>query len=91
MKEDIININFNLFIYFCPFFSEDSYTVIDYALRDQIQVSTCQSEDLNLSLVKSPSSMLGSRQVGGNHLFRLGFRSNHSDSKVLMVLGTELL
>ncbi|XP_037533462.1 rho guanine nucleotide exchange factor 26 [Nematolebias whitei] len=71
--------------------SEDSYTVIDYALRDQIQVNTCQSEDHNLSPVKSPTSMLGSRQAGANHLFRLRFSSNHSNSKVLMVLGTELL
>uniref|UniRef100_A0A3Q3BAX1 Rho guanine nucleotide exchange factor 26 n=1 Tax=Kryptolebias marmoratus TaxID=37003 RepID=A0A3Q3BAX1_KRYMA len=71
--------------------SEDSYTVIDYALRDQIEVSTCQSEDINLSPVKSPTSMLSSRQSGANNLFQLRFRSNHSNSKVLMVLGTELL
>uniref|UniRef100_A0A1A8L2C6 Rho guanine nucleotide exchange factor (GEF) 26 n=2 Tax=Nothobranchius pienaari TaxID=704102 RepID=A0A1A8L2C6_9TELE len=71
--------------------SEDSYSVIDYALRDQIQVGTCQPEELNLSLVKSPTSMLGSRQPGASHIFRLCFRSNHSDVKVPMILGTELL
>uniref|UniRef100_A0A8C6NGZ9 Rho guanine nucleotide exchange factor 26 n=1 Tax=Nothobranchius furzeri TaxID=105023 RepID=A0A8C6NGZ9_NOTFU len=71
--------------------SEDSYSVIDYALRDQIQVGTCQPEELNLSPVKSPTSMLGSRQPGASHVFRLCFRSNHSDVKVPMILGTELL
>uniref|UniRef100_A0A1A7YQV7 Rho guanine nucleotide exchange factor (GEF) 26 n=2 Tax=Iconisemion striatum TaxID=60296 RepID=A0A1A7YQV7_9TELE len=71
--------------------SEDNYSVIDYALRDQIQVSTCEPEELNLSPVKSPTSMLGSRQPGASHVFRLCFRSNHSDVKVPMILGTELL
>uniref|UniRef100_A0A8C9ZS10 Rho guanine nucleotide exchange factor 26 n=1 Tax=Sander lucioperca TaxID=283035 RepID=A0A8C9ZS10_SANLU len=71
--------------------SEDSYTVIDYALRDQIWVSSCQPEDLNLSPVRSTASMLSSRQAGANHLFRLRFRSNHSGEKVPMILGTELL
>ncbi|TDH14828.1 hypothetical protein EPR50_G00024890 [Perca flavescens] len=71
--------------------SEDSYTVIDYALRDQIWVSSCQPEDLNLSPVRSTASMLSSRQGGANHLFRLRFRSNHSGEKVPMILGTELL
>lgn len=69
---------------------EDSYTVIDYALRDQIQVSTSQPEDVHLSPLRSPTSMLGSRQVGANYLFRLCFRSNHSCEKVRMILGTEL-
>nr|XP_020471257.1 rho guanine nucleotide exchange factor 26 [Monopterus albus] len=71
--------------------SEESYTVIDYALRDQIWVGSCQPEDLNLSPVRSTASMLSSRQAGGNHLFRLRFRSNHSGEKVQMILGTELL
>ncbi|KAM3616218.1 uncharacterized protein V6R79_014510 [Siganus canaliculatus] len=71
--------------------SEESYTVIDYALRDQIWVGSCQPEDLNLSPVRSPSSMLSSRQAGASHLFRLSFRSNHSGEKVPMILGTELL
>ncbi|XP_014906305.1 rho guanine nucleotide exchange factor 26-like [Poecilia latipinna] len=69
---------------------EDSHTVIDYALRDQIQVGSSQPEDVHLSPVKSPTSMLSSRQVGANHLFRLCFRSNHSSEKVAMILGTEL-
>ncbi|XP_028274624.1 rho guanine nucleotide exchange factor 26-like isoform X2 [Parambassis ranga] len=71
--------------------SEDSYTVIDYALRDQIWVGSCQPEDLNLSPVRSTTSMLSSRQAGANHLFQLCFRSNHSGEKVPMILGTELL
>uniref|UniRef100_A0A672Y8T2 Rho guanine nucleotide exchange factor 26 n=1 Tax=Sphaeramia orbicularis TaxID=375764 RepID=A0A672Y8T2_9TELE len=71
--------------------SEDSYTVIDYALRDEIWVGSCQPEDLNLSPVRSTASMLSSRQAGGNHLFRLNFHSNHSGEKVLMILGTELM
>ncbi|XP_037345048.2 rho guanine nucleotide exchange factor 26-like [Pungitius pungitius] len=71
--------------------SDESYTVIDYALRDQISVGSCQPQDLNLSPVRSTASMLSPRQAGANHLFRLCFRSNHSDEKVAMVLGTELL
>ncbi|KAI9538744.1 hypothetical protein NQZ68_012397 [Dissostichus eleginoides] len=71
--------------------SEESYTVIDYALRDQIWVGSCQPEDLNLSPVRSTASMLSSRQAGANHLFRLRFRSNHSSEKVPMILGTDLL
>ncbi|XP_035009880.2 rho guanine nucleotide exchange factor 26 [Hippoglossus stenolepis] len=71
--------------------SEESYTVIDYALRDQIWVGSCQPEDVHLSPVRSTSSMLSSRQAGANHLFRLRFRSNHSGEKVPMILGTELL
>ncbi|XP_023262202.1 rho guanine nucleotide exchange factor 26 [Seriola lalandi dorsalis] len=70
--------------------SEESYTVIDYALRDQIWVGSCQPEDLNLSPVRSTTSMLSSRQAGANHLFCLRFRSNHSGEKVPMILGTEL-
>ncbi|KAL7400659.1 hypothetical protein ABVT39_015625 [Epinephelus coioides] len=70
--------------------SEESYTVIDYALRDQIWVGPCQPEDVNLSPVRSTASMLSSRQAGANHLFRLRFRSNHSGEKVPMILGTEL-
>eukprot|EP00066_Takifugu_rubripes_P004829 XP_003968437.1 PREDICTED: rho guanine nucleotide exchange factor 26 [Takifugu rubripes] len=71
--------------------SEDSYTVIDYALRDQIWVGPCQPEDLNLSPIRTTASMLVSRQTGASHLFHLRFRSNHSGEKVTMILGTELL
>ncbi|KAJ8256829.1 hypothetical protein COCON_G00189810 [Conger conger] len=71
--------------------SEDSYTVIDYALRDQIWVGHCQAEDLNLSPVRTTAGMLTSRQSAASHLFRLKFRSNHSGEKVPMVLGAELL
>uniref|UniRef100_A0A665U2G9 Rho guanine nucleotide exchange factor 26 n=1 Tax=Echeneis naucrates TaxID=173247 RepID=A0A665U2G9_ECHNA len=71
--------------------SEESYTVIDYALRHHIWVGSCQPEQLNLSPVRSTASMLSSRQASGNHLFCLRFRSNHSGEKVQMILGTELL
>ncbi|XP_047449480.1 rho guanine nucleotide exchange factor 26-like [Mugil cephalus] len=71
--------------------SEESYTVIDYALRDQIWVGPSQPEDLTLSPIRSTAGMLSSRQAGANHLFRLSFRSNHSGGKVHMILGTELL
>lgn len=71
--------------------SDDSYTVIDYALRDQIWVGSCQPEDLNLAQVRSTTSMLSLRQAGASHLFRLHFRSNHSGDTVSMILGTELL
>ncbi|XP_061734518.1 rho guanine nucleotide exchange factor 26-like [Nerophis ophidion] len=71
--------------------SEDSYSVMDYALRDQIWVGPCQPQELNLSPVRSSASMLISRQAGANHLFRLRFLSNHSGEKVPMVLGTELM
>ncbi|XP_072550857.1 rho guanine nucleotide exchange factor 26-like [Salminus brasiliensis] len=71
--------------------SEESYTVIDYALRDQIWVGPCQPEDLNLSPTRTTAGMLTSRQGGASHLFRLKFRSNHSREKVLMILGAELL
>ncbi|XP_060734336.1 rho guanine nucleotide exchange factor 26-like [Tachysurus vachellii] len=71
--------------------SEESYTVIDYALRDQIWVGPCQPEDLSLSPTRTTAGMLTSRQVGASHLFRLQFRSNHSGDKVPMILGAELL
>ncbi|KAG7333486.1 hypothetical protein KOW79_003621 [Hemibagrus wyckioides] len=71
--------------------SEESYTVIDYALRDQIWVGPCQPEDLSLSPTRTTAGMLTSRQGGASHLFRLNFRSNHSGDKVPMILGAELL
>ncbi|XP_045069830.1 rho guanine nucleotide exchange factor 26-like isoform X2 [Coregonus clupeaformis] len=71
--------------------SEDSYAVIDYALRDHIWVGPCQAEDVNLSPVRSTAGMLTSRQPGASHIFRLRFRSNHSGDKVPMVLGVELM
>uniref|UniRef100_A0A669DLW3 Rho guanine nucleotide exchange factor 26 n=1 Tax=Oreochromis niloticus TaxID=8128 RepID=A0A669DLW3_ORENI len=71
--------------------SEESYTVIDYALRNQISVDFCQPSDFNRSPIRSTTSMLSSRQAGANHLFRLSFRSNCSGDKVTMIVGTELL
>lgn len=71
--------------------SEDSYTVIDYALRNQISVDFCQPSDFNRSPIRSTTSMLSSRQAGANHLFRLSFPSNCSGDKVTMIVGTELL
>ncbi|XP_073671805.1 rho guanine nucleotide exchange factor 26-like isoform X1 [Paramisgurnus dabryanus] len=71
--------------------SEESYTVIDYALRDQIRVGSCQAEDLNLSPVRATAGMLTSKQSAASHLFQITFLSNHSGDKVTMVLGAELL
>ncbi|XP_052008442.1 rho guanine nucleotide exchange factor 26-like [Xyrauchen texanus] len=71
--------------------SEENYTVIDYALRDQIWVGSCQAEDLNLSPVRATAGMLTSRQSVTSHLFQIRFRSNHSGDNVTMVLGAELL
>nr|XP_049580653.1 rho guanine nucleotide exchange factor 26 isoform X1 [Syngnathus scovelli]XP_049580663.1 rho guanine nucleotide exchange factor 26 isoform X9 [Syngnathus scovelli] len=71
--------------------SEESYSVIDYALRDEIWVGSCQPEEVNLSPVRGTTGMLSSRQGGANHLFRLRFKSNHSGEKVPMILGTDLL
>ncbi|KAM6961463.1 rho guanine nucleotide exchange factor 26-like [Aplochiton taeniatus] len=71
--------------------SEESYTVIDYALRDQIWVGPQQPEDVNLSPVRTTAGMLTSRQSGATQLFRLRFRSNHSGEKVTMILGAELM
>ncbi|KAL0168452.1 hypothetical protein M9458_036674, partial [Cirrhinus mrigala] len=70
---------------------EESYTVIDYALRDQIHVGSCQAEDLNLSPVRSTAGMLTSRQNVVCHLFQIRFRSDHSGENVTMILGVELL
>lgn len=74
-----------------PSCSEESYSVIDYALRDQIWVGPCQAEDLNLSPIRSTASMLSSKPSGASHLLQLRFRSNHSGETVTMILGTELL
>ncbi|XP_039613467.1 rho guanine nucleotide exchange factor 26-like [Polypterus senegalus] len=71
--------------------SEESYNVIDYALRDHLTVGHCDGEELNLSPVKTTSGMLYSRQGSANHVFRLAFLSNHSSEKVEMILGAELL
>ncbi|XP_050991050.1 rho guanine nucleotide exchange factor 26 isoform X1 [Labeo rohita] len=71
--------------------SEESYTVIDYALRDQIHVGSCQAEDLNLSPVRGTAGMLTSRQNVASHLFQIRFRSDHSGGNVTMILGVELL
>uniref|UniRef100_A0A8K9WRL9 Rho guanine nucleotide exchange factor 26 n=1 Tax=Oncorhynchus mykiss TaxID=8022 RepID=A0A8K9WRL9_ONCMY len=71
--------------------SEDSYAVIDYALRDHIWVGPCQAQDINLSPIRTTAGMLTSRHPGASHLFHLRFRSNHSGDKVPMVLGVELM
>ncbi|XP_041126147.1 rho guanine nucleotide exchange factor 26-like isoform X2 [Polyodon spathula] len=71
--------------------SEESYNVIDYALRDQLSVGQCEIEELNLSPVKTTSGMLYSRQGSANHVFTLAFTSNHSGEKVTMIMGAEFL
>ncbi|KAL4647016.1 rho guanine nucleotide exchange factor 26-like [Arapaima gigas] len=70
--------------------SEENYTVLDYALRDRIQVELCQAEEMSLSPVRAPSAMLSSRQPSATHLFRIRFPSARSE-KVSMVLGAEQL
>lgn len=91
----ISNFIFKIFVEhvsFCLcFFSEESYTVIDYALRDQIRVESCHPEELNLSPVHATTGMLTSRQNVASHLFKIRFRSNHSGDDVSMILGAELL
>lgn len=82
---------FDKCVFFLCFLSEESYTVIDYALRDQIRVESCQPEELNLSPVRATAGMLTSRQNVGSHLFQIRFRSNHSGDNVTMILGAELL
>ncbi|XP_048397482.1 rho guanine nucleotide exchange factor 26-like isoform X2 [Stegostoma tigrinum] len=69
--------------------SEDSYSVTDYAMTDQLQVEPCDAEELNLSPMKTASGMLYSRQSSINHLFRLTMLSNHAGEKVVMVFGAE--
>ncbi|NXL00664.1 ARHGQ factor, partial [Mesembrinibis cayennensis] len=69
--------------------SEESYNVTGYALRDQLVVQQCDSEDLTSSPVKNASAMLYSRQSSAAHLFRLAVLSNHAGEKVEMLLGTE--
>ncbi|XP_075617829.1 rho guanine nucleotide exchange factor 26 [Balearica regulorum gibbericeps] len=69
--------------------SEESYSVTDYSLRDQLVVQQCDSEDLTSSPVKNTSTMLYSRQSAAAHLFRLAVLSNHAGEKVEMLLGTE--
>ncbi|MGH0152286.1 UNVERIFIED_CONTAM: hypothetical protein FKN15_044516 [Acipenser sinensis] len=71
--------------------SEESYNVIDYALRDQLSVGQCEIEELSLSPVKTTSGMLYSRQGSANHVFTLAFTSNHSAQKVTMIMGAEFL
>ncbi|XP_024132550.1 rho guanine nucleotide exchange factor 26 [Oryzias melastigma] len=62
--------------------SEDSYSVVDYALRDEISVSLYQPDDLKPMLSPRPSS---------NHLFHLCFERNHSGERIQRILGTESL
>ncbi|XP_074860179.1 rho guanine nucleotide exchange factor 26 [Carettochelys insculpta] len=69
--------------------SEESYSVMDYSLRDQLLVEQCDSEELNSSPVKNSSTILYSRQSSTSHLFRLTVLSNHAAEKVEMLLGAE--
>ncbi|NXP51614.1 ARHGQ factor, partial [Heliornis fulica] len=70
--------------------SEESYSVTDYSLRDQLVVQQCDSEDPTTSPVKNPSAMLYSRQSPA-HLFRLAVLSNHAGDRVELLLGAETL
>lgn len=70
-------------------FSEESYNVTDYSLRDQLLVESCDNEELNSSPGKTTSTMLYSRQSSATHLFTLTVLSNHANEKVDMLLGAE--
>ncbi|XP_036610474.1 rho guanine nucleotide exchange factor 26 [Trichosurus vulpecula] len=69
--------------------SEESYTVNDYSLRDQLLVEPWEHEEMNSSPLKNSSTMLYSRQTSASHLFTLTVLSNHANEKVEMLLGTE--
>ncbi|KFP32241.1 Rho guanine nucleotide exchange factor 26, partial [Colius striatus] len=69
--------------------SEESYNVTDYALREQLEVQPCASEEPAASPLKGPSAALYSRQSAAAHLFRLTALSNHAGDKVEMLLGAE--
>ncbi|XP_074046884.1 rho guanine nucleotide exchange factor 26 [Macrotis lagotis] len=69
--------------------SEESYTVNDYSLRDQLLVEPWDHEEMNSSPLKNSSTMLYSRQNSANHLFTLTVLSNHANEKVEMLLGSE--
>uniref|UniRef100_A0A8C9S855 Rho guanine nucleotide exchange factor 26 n=1 Tax=Scleropages formosus TaxID=113540 RepID=A0A8C9S855_SCLFO len=70
--------------------SEENYTVLDYALRDKIQVELYQAEEMSLSPVRAPASMLSSRQPSTSHMFQIRF-PNIRSQEVSMVLGAEQL
>ncbi|XP_074154144.1 rho guanine nucleotide exchange factor 26 [Sminthopsis crassicaudata] len=69
--------------------SEESYTVNDYSLRDQLLVELWDHEEMNSSPLKNSSTMLYSRQSSASHLFTLTVLSNHANEKVEMLLGAE--
>lgn len=69
--------------------SEESYTVNDYSLRDQLLVELWDNEEPNSSPLKNSSTMLYSRQSSASHLFTLTVLSNHASEKVEMLLGAE--
>uniref|UniRef100_A0A4X2LKQ0 Rho guanine nucleotide exchange factor 26 n=1 Tax=Vombatus ursinus TaxID=29139 RepID=A0A4X2LKQ0_VOMUR len=69
--------------------SEESYTVNDYSLRDQLLVEPWDHEEMNSSPLKNSSTMLYSRQSSASHLFTLTVLSNHANEKVEMLLGAE--
>ncbi|XP_069753603.1 rho guanine nucleotide exchange factor 26-like isoform X2 [Narcine bancroftii] len=69
--------------------SEESYVVTDYVMRCQLQVELCEAEGMNLSPMKTTSSMLYSRQSSISYLFRLIMLSNHAGEKVVMVFGAD--
>ncbi|XP_043854431.1 rho guanine nucleotide exchange factor 26 [Dromiciops gliroides] len=69
--------------------SEESYTVNDYSLRDQLLVEPWDHEEMISSPLKNSSTMLYSKQSSANHLFNLTVLSNHANEKVEMLLGAE--
>ncbi|XP_058406620.1 rho guanine nucleotide exchange factor 26 isoform X3 [Diceros bicornis minor] len=69
--------------------SEESYSVNDYSLRDQLLVESCDSDEPHSSPGKNSSTVLYSRQNSASHLFTLTVLSNHANEKVEMLLGAE--
>nr|XP_033815290.1 rho guanine nucleotide exchange factor 26 isoform X3 [Geotrypetes seraphini] len=71
--------------------SEDSYNVTDYALKDQLSVEQCDSEEPNSSPGKNSTTALYLRQSATSYLFMLTIHMNHAGEKVEMLLGAETL
>ncbi|XP_068056229.1 rho guanine nucleotide exchange factor 26 [Anomalospiza imberbis] len=69
--------------------SEESYTVTEYSLREQLLVLPCDGEEPGCSPAKSAAGMLHSGRTSASHLFRLVLLSNHAGDRVEMLLGAE--
>ncbi|XP_028927776.2 rho guanine nucleotide exchange factor 26 isoform X1 [Ornithorhynchus anatinus] len=70
-------------------YSEESYNVTDYSLRDQLVVEQYEVEEPSSSPVKNSTPILYSRQNPAGHLFTLTVLSNHANERTELLLGTE--